>query len=157
MHAAEFVSLADLLRPAAPPPAPVLAPVPAEECAGVVAADVAPPDVVDVLREARLFRARLIDAAADAFARLLTELASEVLARELRSAPCDLEAIVARVAARAPIVRVRVAQDDVARITGAAVVADPDLRPGDAIVELADGAIDARLGVRVAAVLEAFA
>jgi hypothetical protein len=120
--------------------------------------------VVAVLREARLFRARLADAFDDAAARLLRELATGVLARELRLAPCDLAAIVRRIAERAPALRVRVAAGDAPALadalpgaSDAAVVEDPALARGDAIVELAGGALDARLGVRLAIVLEAFA
>jgi len=123
-------------------------------------------DVVAAVREARLFRARLADAFDDAAARLLRELASDVLARELRLAPCDVAAIVRRIGERAPIVRVRVAVCDApalaavsfSREYGAVVVVeDPALAGGDAVVELAGGALDARLGVRLAVVLEAFA
>jgi flagellar biosynthesis/type III secretory pathway protein FliH len=53
---------------------------------------------------------------------------------------------------------------DVARVAGipsrddgVAVVEDSALAAGDAIVELAGGVLDARLGVRLATVLEAFA
>jgi len=112
--------------------------------------------VADALRDARLFRARLADAFAEAAQRLLRELACEVLARELRVAPCDLAALVQRVRERVPVVRVRVAAADLGAVTGVPLVADPALQPGDAIVELAGGALDARLGVRLAAVLEAF-
>jgi flagellar biosynthesis/type III secretory pathway protein FliH len=154
--APEFVSLADLLLPSAaeaaspshePEPQPVAAERP----------DDAPPDIASALRAARLFRAQLADALAEAFGTLLCDLAADVLARELRLAPCDLEAVLQRVAERAPIVRVRVAPADVARIAGVPVAADADLDPGDAIVELAGGTIDARLGVRLASVLEVFA
>jgi hypothetical protein len=113
--------------------------------------------VAEALRDARLFRARLADAFADTSQRLLRELACEVLARELRLAPCDLSALARRVSERVPVVRVRVAASDLGAVTGMPVLADPALRAGDAIVELAGGALDARLGVRLAAVLEAFA
>jgi flagellar biosynthesis/type III secretory pathway protein FliH len=53
-------------------------------------------------------------------------------------------------------VRVRVAPCDDAAIGGVPVVADAELSAGDAVVELAGGALDARLGVRLALVLEAF-
>jgi Flagellar assembly protein FliH len=109
------------------------------------------------LRDARSFRARLNDALDHAAARLMRELAADVLMRELRLAPCDLTALVERVRDRAPVVRVRVAPADVGRLRGIPVVSDPALDAGDAIVELAGGALDARLGVRLAAVLEAFA
>jgi hypothetical protein len=164
--AAEFVALADLLRApgaVAPLPSPdaTRAPEDGEQPAFAVAHDEA--DVRDVLREARLFRARLADAFDDAAARLLRELASDVLARELRLAPCDLAAIVRRIAARAPVLRVRVGAGDLARGValprgcGAVLVEDRALGDGDAVVELAGGALDARLGVRLATVLEAFA
>jgi len=109
------------------------------------------------LRDARLFRARLADALDDAVVRLVRELAADVLMRELRLAPCEIAALVRRVLRRAPVIRVRVAPADVALVTGVPVLADPALAPGDAIVELASGALDARLGVRLSAVLEAFA
>jgi len=70
---------------------------------------------------------------------------------------CDLAAIARRVAARAPIVRVRVPAGLAASPAGIATVEDAKLAEGDAIVELTGGAVDARLGVRLAAVLEAFA
>jgi hypothetical protein len=121
--------------------------------------------VVTALRDARLFRARLADAFDDAAGRLLRELASDVLARELRLAPCDLGAIVRWIGERAPVVRVRVAACDAAALAAvplprgfdAAVVADPMLAGGDAVVELGGGALDARLGIRLGVVLEAFA
>jgi hypothetical protein len=163
---AEFIALADLLCPPTIPPA---------ECAAIVAPAVAEVESVSAaavedgggadaadaigaaLREARLFRARLADAFDDAAHRLVRELAADVLARELRLAPCDLARIVRRVLASAPAVRVRVAPADVARVAGIAVLPDPALCAGDAIVEVAGGTLDARLGVRLAAVLEAFA
>lgn len=162
---AEFIALADLLRGVPLPAEPVTPVVPIVEEAAVrtddVAADAvgsaAADELAAALREARLFRARLADAFDDAAERLVRELAADVLARELRLAPCDLASIVQRVAARAPAVRVRVAPADVARVTGIAVLADPALCAGDAIVEVAGGALDARLGVRLATVLEAFA
>ncbi|HEX3464605.1 MAG TPA: FliH/SctL family protein [Candidatus Elarobacter sp.] len=114
-------------------------------------------DVGAALRDARLFRARLADAFDDAAARLVRELAAHVLMRELRVAPCEIGELVARVRERAPVVRVRVSPADVGRVRGVPVVGDDELAAGDAIVEVAGGALDARLGVRLAAVLEAFA
>jgi hypothetical protein len=184
--AAEFVALADLLRaPAAvavehePQPA---APFAAERVArpGTIvpkpdAVGSAPPgQIVEVdaeehvarqtVRAARLFRARLADAFDDAAARLLRELACDVLARELRLAPCELSALVRRARERMPVVRVRVAACDVVRVgmplshnRDVEVIADSALVGGDAVVEVAGGAFDARLGVRLATVLEAFA
>ena len=155
---AEFIALADLLRGTAAPPAePAPCAVPLVEAAVHVDGAVVTDEIAASLRDARLFRARLADAFDDAAERLVRELAADVLARELRLAPCDLARIVQRVAAGAPAVRVRVAPADVGRITGIAVMADPALCDGDAIVEVTGGALDARLGVRLAAVLEAFA
>jgi flagellar biosynthesis/type III secretory pathway protein FliH len=101
-----------------------------------------------------LFRARLADAFDAASARLLRELATDVLARELRMAPCDIAALVARLCAQAPVVRVRVAPSEVSDAFGFPCVADPTLGAGDAILELEGGVIDARLGVRLALLLE---
>jgi hypothetical protein len=167
----EFVALADVLRPPVSAVAAADESPPALESARVLepvsATAVAEPEprsdepvstaLADALRDARLFRARLADAFDDARTRLVRELAASVLARELRLAPCDLDALVARVAADAPVVRVRVAPSDVAAVRGVAVVADPELTDGDAVVELAGGALDARLGVRLALVLETLA
>ena len=153
---AEFVALADLLRAADVPraePAPPADPI----VDAATAVETAPADVAAALCDARLFRARLADAFDDAAQRLVRALAADVLARELRLAPCDLARVVERVAAGAPAVRVRVAPADVARAGGLPVLADPALCAGDAIVELVGGALDARLGVRLALVLEAFA
>lgn len=128
-------------------------------------------ELVAAVREARLFRARLADAFDAASARLLRELAAQVLMRELRIAPCEIDELVARVRERAPVVRVRLSPADAARLRATfremphrrtarnadvPVIADDDLSDGDAIVELAGGALDARLGVRLATVLEAF-
>jgi hypothetical protein len=189
--AAEFVALADLLRaPAATAAdgdaaAQTSGSIPSNaarceergralESSDITAlAKVAAPDIDEAfraslhaaLRDARLFRARLADAFDDAAARLLRDLAADVLARELRLAPCELTAIVQRIAECAPVVRVRTAACDAARTAGVlrsrgcdvVVVEDAALAGGDAVVELAGGALDARLGVRLAAALEAFA
>ena len=168
---AEFVSLADRLagidprvgdapcEPSSRPEASGASFAEAPEASNTSGADARPlgSGVADALRDARLFRARLADAFADAAQRLLRELACEVLARELRLAPCDLAALVQRVRERVPVVRVRVAAADLGAVTGVPLLADPALQAGDAIVELNGGALDARLGVRLAAVLEAFA
>jgi flagellar biosynthesis/type III secretory pathway protein FliH len=163
--APEFIALADVLRGiGAQPPAEapactelVVTPSPHDSATDVARDAAAAEEIALSLRAARHFRARLADAFDDAAQRLVRDLAADVLARELRLAPCDLARIVQRVVAGAPAVRVRVAPADVCRVTGIAVVADPALSAGDAIVEVSGGALDARLGVRLAAVLEAFA
>ena len=121
----------------------------------VTTAEASHPDVIAAAREARLFRARLADAFDDALARLLRELAADVLARELRLAPCDVKDIARRVILGAPVVRVRVSPTETVGDFGLPVVADPELHPGDAVFELTEGALDARLGVRLATVLDA--
>jgi len=116
------------------------------------------PDLADAMRDARLFRARLADALDAAAARLSRELATDVLARELRLAPADVGAIARRLVERAaPVVRLRVSPEDAGCAAPYPVVADARLAPGDAIVELDGGELDARLGVRLAGVLERLA
>jgi flagellar assembly protein FliH len=152
--AAEFVALADLLRaPAfsAPSEAKVVEERVCEEEEPTVSGS---PELHAAARDARLFRARLADAFDDASARLLRELAVAVLARELTLAPCDLAALARDVLLRAPCVRLRVAPEDAGGDYGMPTIADPTLGRGDAIFELAGGALDARFGVRLAAVFE---
>ena len=161
--AAEFVSLADMLRPASGAAHPAACVAGESEHDGTVLAPAPEPpneergDVHAAVRAARLFRARLADALDAASARLIRELASDVLARELKLAPCDVDALLRRILERAPVVRVRVAPVDVARVRAVPCVADPALAPGDALVELNGGALDARFGVRLAMVLDGFA
>ena len=113
-----------------------------------------------VLRDVRLFRARLADTLDESAARMLRDLAADVLVRELRLAPCDVRALVQRAMNGAPLVRVRLAPDD-ARLApdtdGMDFVADVTLSEGDVIVEVVGGVLDLRLGVRFADILEAFA
>jgi len=160
-----FVPLADLLRPAAREELPIVAEVRSGEAEanGVVAsADVPAPETRAAIRDARLFRARLADALDARLARLLAAIASDVLVRELRLAAVDLSALVARIAGEvaAQPVCIRIAQGDrTARdelaLGDIPLVEDATLAPGDLVVAFADGEIDARLGVRLAAVLEA--
>jgi hypothetical protein len=179
--APEFVALADVLRAGVSPArfSFVPAALPAEEDAAesgspahtaeaaigrvqvehdkVVDVKIDQPDVAAAAREARLFRARLADALDDALARLLREIAADVLARELRLAPCDVAEIARRALERAPAVRVRVASADAGDAYGLPSVVDPELHAGDAVFELDGGALDARLGVRLATVLDTVA
>jgi flagellar biosynthesis/type III secretory pathway protein FliH len=118
--------------------------------------------VAEVARDVRLFRARLHDAFDSACDALLREFAYAVLGRELVLAPPDIAAIAARIIKEhraAQPLRMRVAPSDVSLLVQCAnelppLTCDPELSPGDAILELAGGAIDARLGVRLAALLE---
>jgi flagellar biosynthesis/type III secretory pathway protein FliH len=176
MSAAEtFVSLADLLRPAAREELPSVAEGRRAEAEAIVtqapgpvsvgaSADVRTPEMRAAIRDARLFRARLGEALDARLARLLAAIASEVLVRELRIAPFDLKALVARIAGEvaaqpvciriAPGDRTALGSSDTAALGDIPLREDETLAPGDLIVVFADGEIDARLGVRLAAVLE---
>lgn len=114
---------------------------------------------IDLLREMRLFRARIIEATEAAVETLVADIAADVLARELLLAPADVETIVDRALHRfladEPL-RVRVHAGDVPSVhCDVPLVADETLRPGDAVIELRTGTIDATLGVRLATLLQA--
>ena len=109
--------------------------------------------------ESRRWYARLHDALDAACERLLCELAAGVLARELQLAPCDLAAVLAGVREEMlgePLC-VRLHPDDCALWNDPTLPcrADAALAPGDAVLELREGSIDARFGVRLQAVLDA--
>lgn len=156
MHAADegFVSVAELLARDAIPVPPAVVP----DVALPVAEEI--PDRAELLRDIRLFRARLADALDTARDALLRELAVAVVGRELLLAPADVAAIAARLIATHPAatpVRLRIAPDDVEQLPPVAPVhADPTLAPGDLILAFDDRVCDARLGVRLAAALEAW-
>ncbi len=112
-----------------------------------------------VVAESRRWYARLHDALDAACERLLCELAAGVLARELQLAPCDLAAVLAGVREEMlgePLC-VRLHPDDCALWNDPTLPcrADAALAPGDAVLELREGSIDARFGVRLQAVLDA--
>ena len=152
-----FVSLAQVLR--APPvdDAPVVV-----ASAGPALAPVPVPDLTELARDVRLFRARLGDAFDAACDALLREFGYAVLGRELMLAPPDLAAIAARILAEHPEakpLRLRVAPSDVAGLARCAdvlppIASDAELAPGDAILEFAGGQVDAHLGIRLAALFE---
>ncbi len=121
--------------------------------------DVPDDDLAELARDVRLFHARIIEAVEDAVEMLVTDIAADVLGRELLLEPAGIEAIIDRAlqrfAAEEPL-RVRVHAQDVERLKcGVPVVADTQLRPGDAIIELRSGSVDASLGVRLAALVQA--
>lgn len=111
-----------------------------------------------LLEQMRNWYARLDDALDAACERMLCEIASGVLARELRLAPCDLTQLISQLCAQTlgePL-RLRLHPQDCASWSGALpAIADATLQAGDAILELCEGSIDARLGVRFAAALAA--
>lgn len=134
------------------PPLPAHEPVeehapPAESCV-----------YVELLRELRLFHARIAEAVEASVQTLLCDIAADVLARELQLAPVDIAAIVDRALHRCIAeqpVRVRVHADYTARVAcGVPVIADPQLLPGDAVIELRGGTVDASLGVRLENILQ---
>ena len=145
------------------PPEPA-APESAEADASLPLAPEPPPAVAscaasaEALRDVRLFRARLAEALDHATATLLRDLAYAVLGRELRAAPADVAALAARILHEHPAaapVAIHHAPGEVVEI-GIPALSDPALAPGDVIVAFAGSEIDARLGVRLAAVLEAW-
>lgn len=113
-------------------------------------------DYADVLRDLRLFHARITEAVEEAVETLTGDIAAAVLGRELLLAPADVEAIVDRAlqrfACEQPL-RVRVHPSDAGMTCALPVLSDARLRPGDAVIELRGGSVDASLGVRLAAVL----
>lgn len=163
---AEFVTLAELLRPRIAIDAPIVETNRPDEPVHVQA-------IVDdraaaycscegerkdeSIRAARHFRAALADALAHATASLIRELASDVLARELAIAPCEIDALVARLASdhvSAGPLRVRVSPLDRLTACEFPIVVDASIQAGDAILECTSGTVDARLGVRLCDVLD---
>jgi flagellar biosynthesis/type III secretory pathway protein FliH len=156
-----FVSFAQLLRPE--PACDEIVPVRDDESpdGAPLAAVALPAESAELARDVRLFRARLADAFEAACEELVREFAYAVLGRELLLAPPDLAAIAARVLAEHPAalpLRMRVAPSDAAALAAHAdrlplLVHDCELVPGDVMFEFAAGEVDARFGVRLAAVL----
>lgn len=112
---------------------------------------------VDLVRDVRLFHARITEAVETAVELVTADIAAEIVARELQLAPADIERIVDRALQRfvseEPL-RVRVHPGEAEGVRcGIPIVADAALARGDAIVELRDGRVDARLGVRLACLL----
>jgi flagellar biosynthesis/type III secretory pathway protein FliH len=156
MHDA-FVPLAAYLRSSEPAP---VAPAEEERDEPAAIADVQRDTPAgDELAEIRRFRAAIADALDLHLDRLLTGIAAGVLARELRIAPADLQAIVARELAQTgePPVRIRANPNDCASLAAwdGVVVADATLRGGDVAIDLRSGTILATLGCRLERVLAA--
>ncbi|GAC1415054.1 MAG: hypothetical protein NVSMB5_03800 [Candidatus Velthaea sp.] len=151
-----FVSFAELLAPA-----PVAIPIdeaPVIEAAAIAQAPVCEPETRDALRAARVFHATLADAFDALLARLVRDLCAEILARELNLQPVEVSGIAQRLlverAHDGPL-RLHVATADAHVACGVPVVVDRSLQPGDAVLECANGSVDARLGIRLADLMAA--
>ena len=129
--AAEFRSLAEILR-AEQEPAPAISPLIAEPALA--------PVCDREHRDGRLQRAHLEERQAAALERLLTEIAAEVLGRELLLAPANVEEIVSRLVHR----------------YGFEAGFDVVARNGDVTIASRDGkrAVDASLGRRLRAAID---
>ena len=165
MRAAErFVPLAVWLRGPGESDAEVHAPpsatleLPTDMPVALPASNDAERALCDVLRDCRLFRARLADALDAATRCVVREFAYAVLARELHAAPADLAALAARIItehpAATPLVVRHAPGDDLD--VALPRVADPALESGDLIVQFSEGDVDARFGVRLDVALEAW-
>ncbi len=139
------------------PPSAVLEPA-ADAPIGFPAPTDADRALRDVLRDCRLFRARLADALDAATIRVVREFAYAVLGRELHAASADLAVLAARIISEHPAATplvVRHAPGDHLDVAFP-MVADPALETGDLIVGFAEGDVDARFGVRIDVALEAW-
>ncbi len=147
-----FVALAQWLRPCGPQP--VVSESSPDEALDETPADASEVDML--LCEVRRFRAALADACQRECANVLREAVVAVLGRDLTLEPTDVAAIVRRICSEtaSEVLRVRVAPCDAPDISDVVCVLDESLRGGDAVIELRSGTIDARLGVRLAALLE---
>lgn len=110
-----------------------------------------------LLRDMRIFRARMAEAVEEAVETLAGDIATQVLGRELELARANIGAITKRAlqrfAAEEPL-RVRAHPDEVELLDcGVQVVADDSLLHGDVVIELRTGTVDATLGTRLDAVM----
>lgn len=158
----DFIPLAALLREA-PHRADTSAPSPVARD-GEPAQHASEPGACDaglieqLSRELALVRLASIEAFERMRDRLAAQLAADVLARELELRPCDLARIAQRLVAdlkeEEPVCVVVCSGDARCVVPGFPVRVDDGLRPGDLIVEVRDGEIDARFDLRVAAVVD---
>ncbi len=159
-----FIGFADWLRGPVPPAAPAAV---ASDVPAPVPEPPPPPPLpprsdaaeAEAARDVRLFRARLADALDRATRDLVRDLAYAVLGRELALAPADVAAIAKRLLAEhaaATPVTIRHALGEPVDV-GLPAIADPALECGDVVLVLEGGELDARLGVRLDVILEAWA
>jgi hypothetical protein len=108
--------------------------------------------------ELALVRVAARESFEDAVRRLLERLARDVLGRELVLAPCDLGALLA--AARAeleahePLCLVTAPGERTERPWSIPHRSDPALSPGDLLIEVRDGTLDASVKARLRRALE---
>jgi flagellar biosynthesis/type III secretory pathway protein FliH len=142
-----FVSLAERLRPVAAPAPPQTLPL--DDAAGVASSEDLAAEIVHELSLARLAALEAYDRAVP---RLLTALAQEVLGRELALAPADVAALAADLGARfareEPVAVIVAPSEALGAECKLRIRRDPGLRPGDLILEVRDGEVDARFAVR---------
>jgi flagellar biosynthesis/type III secretory pathway protein FliH len=158
-----FVSLASFLRPVVVEPVVQSLPVSSSASAPdetIARAGILEAEYDENLCAARRFQAALADALEVAVARLLREIANDVLARELRLASADVASVVAHALARfegEKVLSLRVHPSELGTLRELDLekIADESLAPGDAVIELHSGTIDLRLSARLEAALSA--
>lgn len=111
-------------------------------------------EILSFAEEIALLRLRVMESFERSRMRVLRRFAEEVLARELHSAPADIEEI-ARTALRAfadelPVSLAVSPEDAVGLRADAPVRVDASLRRGDIIVHVADGCFESPLHLRAA-------
>lgn len=108
--------------------------------------------------DVRLFRAGVAEALESALDGLCRDLASNVLARELMLRPADLneicKALMERYAREVPVaIRVHSQDCETLHDFDVPILADQRLRPGDVMLDVTNGTLDASLAVRLENVL----
>ena len=109
------------------------------------------------LHEIERFRVHALEVLEHSLDHLLVSVAQEVLGRELELAPALIDEITSRALRRyereGPV-RLRVASTDVGQVeSDLPVVVDSALTPGDLVIEVRDGELDARLPVRLSCIV----
>lgn len=112
---------------------------------------------IELAREVIHFRAHLGEAFDTAREWLIDQFAGKLLGRELQLAPVDITQIVESVLqafSREEPLRIRLNPQDAANLrVEIPALHDPLLLPGDAIVEVRNGTLDARLAIRFESLL----
>lgn len=148
----EFRSLAEFLRP--PADASFEIRDDSVEARERVMEEEAPPEVHEILRDVRTFRAHLRDALERCVERLLERIARDVLARECAIAPVDIERIIEgalkHVVPDSPFT-VHVSEADLSRLQHSRfpIEADTQMESGDIALILEGGTITSTLKLRL--------